>query len=158
MEGAHQDFMNGVQEYREGTPNYLMRQIIFFDEEIYRFISSFSQYYTHEELKSKISNWDYFEEKIQTLVSSDIASLHRSYALKFVHNRSEKEKVDRNLNYIPKYYSGPYIAPLTSDEGDFDVLLLQGNASHSLNCWSILGTENNRVPEIWINDHLIEVR
>jgi len=51
----------------------------------------------------------------------------------------------------------PYIAPLNLDEGDFDVLLLHGNASHSLNCWSILGTENDEEPEIWVHDHLHEV-
>ena len=106
LEGAHKDFMKGVQKYKGKIPSRLEWQIVFFDEEIYRFLSSLSQYYTEEELKSKISNWDYFENKIQKLAKSSNASLKRSYTLKFIHNRAEREKADKDENYVPKYYSG----------------------------------------------------
>lgn len=50
--------------------------------------------------------------------------------------------------------SRPYIAPFNLEKGDFDILVLHGNASHCIKCWSTLATEHEADPDIWIKDFL----
>jgi len=106
LEGVHKEIVKDVHKIEKEMPKQLARQIVFFDEEVYRFLSTLSQYYSIDELKEKISNWDYFQNKIEEFASSPNITIHRSYALKFLHNKAEKEKAEADKNYEPKYYSG----------------------------------------------------
>ncbi|CAI2358913.1 unnamed protein product [Moneuplotes crassus] len=156
LEGAHKEFVKIAEKYKDEMPSKLHKQICYTDEEVYRFLSSLSEFYTENELKERISTWDYFESHLKEFAESPATSLKRSYALKYFHNKSERAKLDANPNYSPQFFEGPYIAPMNLDQGDFDILLLHGNASHCIKCWSILDTEDQHDPDIWIRSNLIK--
>lgn len=54
------------------TMDNLHKKVMYFDEEIYRLLAMIPIHYSEEELKQRIPNWDYFENKMETLANSKV--------------------------------------------------------------------------------------
>jgi hypothetical protein len=128
LEGVHKEIVKDAHKYSSEIPSKLLNQILYFDEDLHRFLSTIPIYYSDQELREKISNWQYFEDKMQKHIDSPKTTLSRSYSLKYFHNKNENKKALSDPSYKPKYFDA-YFAPLNL-EGDYDVILLHGNASH----------------------------
>lgn len=130
LEGVHKEIIEDAHKNSSEIPNKLLNQILYFDEDLHRFLSMMPIYYSDQEIRSKIPNWQYFEDKMQKHMDSPKATLNKSYSLKYFHNKSENLKSLNDPSYKPKYFDA-YFAPLNL-EGDYDIILMHGNASHCL--------------------------
>lgn len=106
LESSHKELNQYVVENQQKVPKKLFKKITFLDEEIFRFLSILSQYYTQQELEGKIRNWQYFEGILKAEMEQNKKTLKGSYAMKYFHNQAERQKFEKDHSYKPSYFEG----------------------------------------------------
>ena len=109
-------------------------------------------------MKQKIPNWDYFEKHLNSLadISSEI-SIKRLWAIKYLHNKNEREEFEKDPSYVPKYYDNMLLPLSVSSDSKFDIIMMHGNQSHCLRSWSIEDEKQySLIPRVWVKDYLYQ--
>ena len=157
IEHTHKEIWDEYQLYDNSKPDYLKKQINYFDEELYRFLSLIPAYYPTD-VRDRISNWQFFEEHLKELadISSEI-SIKRLWAIKYFHNKLERENFEKDSAYIPQFYDNMLLPLGVSSESKFDIIMMHGNQSHWLRSWSIEDEkQHSLVPRVWVKDYLYD--
>ena len=158
LDSAHKEICRDLDLYSLENPDAVEKKLVEFDEELYRFLSLLPIHYPDDFLREQIANLDYFEAKMQEQINdSSRTTLQKLWSIKYFHNKAEREKAEKDENYVPKFYDA-YLAPLTIEEDtNFDILFLHGNQSHCLKCWAVYNSKKYGVlPDIWVKDYLLE--
>jgi len=87
----------------------------------------------------------------------DVQSSMKSVcALKYLHNKKESTKHPSQAKFFDQYIAPTSWNDEMAGDGSLDIVLLHGNQSHAVKCWSVYNDKRNGyLPDIWINDYLI---
>ena len=157
ISGTHHDLIRDLEVYSTKEPNTLLKRLNYFDETLYTFLALIPVHYGSD-FQQKIKSWSFFEDHLRKLIKDESSpSANKLLAIKYFYNKSEREKVEKDSSYIPKFYDN-FLLPLSEQsEADLDIVFMHGNQSHPIRAWCIedeLGETLNA--KWWPKEYLIE--
>jgi len=104
--------------------------ISYFEESLYKFLSILPIYFS-KHLEETIPNWEYFENHIKALAEDDSeVNIQRLCAKRYLHNKSEREKAEKDSSYVPRFIDHLMLPLKISNDSKVDLVFMHGNESH----------------------------